>query len=138
MVALLAGPHRAQRISGAARPCLIGHRKHRDRAHRQRLCKALALSYAPGGGGAAASSSHLPEECETDLFGEQACSAAASPTYQAGSDWSRRAAPKPVSNASTNQSSSTWGGIANMRHSISNTAEYGDIKTGLASSPKLG
>jgi len=102
--------------------------------------KALALSYASanGGGRAGVIETNFREECETDLFGEQAvlCGGATA-LVQAGFETLVEAGYAPemayfecLHELKLIVDLMYEGGIANMRYSISNTAEYGDIKTG--------
>jgi ketol-acid reductoisomerase len=80
----------------------------------------------------------LPEECETDLFGEQAVLCGGiTHLIQAGFETLVEAGYAPemayfecLHEVKLIVDLIYEGGIANMRYSISNTAEYGDITTG--------
>ncbi|ALC11872.1 ketol-acid reductoisomerase [Sphingopyxis sp. 113P3] len=102
--------------------------------------KAIALSYASavGGGRSGIIETTFKEECETDLFGEQAVLCGGiTHLIQAGFETLVEAgyAPEMAYFECLHETKLIVdllyeGGIANMRYSISNTAEYGDIKTG--------
>jgi ketol-acid reductoisomerase len=100
----------------------------------------LALSYASaiGGGRAGVIETTFREECETDLFGEQAvlCGGVTN-LVMAGFETLVEAGYAPemayfecLHEVKLIVDLMYEGGIANMRYSISNTAEYGDYKTG--------
>ena len=100
----------------------------------------LALSYAAanGGGKAGIIETSFREETETDLFGEQAvlCGGATA-LVQAGFDTLVEAGYAPemayfecLHELKLIVDLMYEGGIANMRYSISNTAEYGDFTRG--------
>lgn len=102
--------------------------------------KELALSYASanGGGRAGVIETNFREETETDLFGEQAvlCGGITA-LIQAGFETLTEAgyAPEMAYFECLHETKLIVdllyeGGIANMRYSISNTAEYGDITRG--------
>ncbi len=102
--------------------------------------KELALSYASanGGGRAGVIETTFQEETETDLFGEQAvlCGGITA-LIQAGFETLTEAgyAPEMAYFECLHETKLIVdllyeGGIANMRYSISNTAEYGDITRG--------
>ena len=102
--------------------------------------KAIALSYASanGGGRAGVIETNFREETETDLFGEQAvlCGGATA-LVQAGFDTLVEAGYAPemayfecLHELKLIVDLMYEGGIANMRYSISNTAEYGDLTRG--------
>ncbi|MGZ8247093.1 ketol-acid reductoisomerase, partial [Methylomagnum sp.] len=102
--------------------------------------KELALSYASaiGGGRTGVIETSFREETETDLFGEQAvlCGGATA-LVQAGFETLVEAgyAPEMAYFECLHELKLIvdlmWeGGIANMRYSISNTAEYGDLTRG--------
>jgi len=99
---------------------------------------ALAYASAVGGGRSGIIETNFREECETDLFGEQAvlCGGATA-LVQAGFETLVEAGYAPemayfecLHELKLIVDLMYEGGIANMRYSISNTAEYGDIKTG--------
>ena len=102
--------------------------------------KAIALSYAcaNGGGRAGIIETNFREETETDLFGEQAvlCGGATA-LVQAGFETLVEAGYAPemayfecLHELKLIVDLMYEGGIANMRYSISNTAEYGDFTRG--------
>ena len=102
--------------------------------------KAIALSYASanGGGRAGIIETNFREETETDLFGEQAvlCGGATA-LVQAGFETLVEAGYAPemayfecLHELKLIVDLMYEGGIANMRYSISNTAEYGDLTRG--------
>ena len=102
--------------------------------------KDLALSYASanGGGKAGVIETTFKEETETDLFGEQAvlCGGATS-LVLAGFETLVEAGYKPemayfecLHELKLIVDLMYEGGVANMRYSISNTAEYGDLTRG--------
>lgn len=100
----------------------------------------LALSYASanGGGKAGVIETSFKEECETDLFGEQAvlCGGAVE-LVRAGFETLTEAGYAPemayfecLHELKLIVDLMYEGGIANMNYSISNTAEYGEYVTG--------
>jgi len=100
----------------------------------------LALSYASaiGGGRSGVIETTFREECETDLFGEQVvlCGGLTN-LVMAGFETLVEAGYAPemayfecLHEVKLIVDLMYEGGIANMRYSISNTAEYGDYKTG--------
>jgi ketol-acid reductoisomerase len=100
----------------------------------------IALSYASaiGGGRAGVIETTFQEECETDLFGEQVvlCGGLTS-LITAGFETLVEAGYAPemayfecLHEVKLIVDLVYEGGIANMRYSISNTAEYGDYKSG--------
>ncbi|TAN50500.1 MAG: ketol-acid reductoisomerase [Methylococcaceae bacterium] len=102
--------------------------------------KQIALSYASanGGGRAGIIETNFREETETDLFGEQAvlCGGATA-LVQAGFETLVEAGYAPemayfecLHELKLIVDLMYEGGIANMRYSISNTAEYGDLTRG--------
>ncbi len=102
--------------------------------------KKIALSYASanGGGRAGIIETNFREETETDLFGEQAvlCGGATA-LVQAGFETLVEAGYAPemayfecLHELKLIVDLMYEGGIANMRYSISNTAEYGDLTRG--------
>jgi len=102
--------------------------------------KDIALSYASanGGGRAGIIETSFQEETETDLFGEQAvlCGGATA-LVQAGFETLVEAGYAPemayfecLHELKLIVDLMYEGGIANMRYSISNTAEYGDLTRG--------
>jgi ketol-acid reductoisomerase len=136
---------RAEYQRGGGVPCLIAVDQEGSDAGggAQRgngFAKALALSYASaiGGGRSAIIETNFKEECETDLFGEQAVLCGGiTHLIQAGFETLVEAgyAPEMAYFECLHETKLIVdllyeGGIANMRYSISNTAEYGDITTG--------
>ena len=126
---------RSEYVGGRGVPCLIavGQDPGGD-------SKGLALAYASaiGGGRAAIIETTFREETETDLFGEQA-------VLCGGLTELIRAGYETLVEAGYNPEMAYFeclhevklivdliyeGGIANMRYSISNTAEYGDMSRG--------
>jgi ketol-acid reductoisomerase len=102
--------------------------------------KELALSYACANGGARAGviETSFRDECETDLFGEQAvlCGGVTA-LITAGFETLTEAGYPPemayfecLHEMKLIVDLIYEGGIANMRYSISNTAEYGDLTVG--------
>ncbi len=102
--------------------------------------REIALSYASanGGGKAGIIETTFKEETETDLFGEQAvlCGGATA-LVQAGFETLTEAGYAPemayfecLHELKLIVDLMYEGGIANMRYSISNTAEYGDLTRG--------
>jgi len=120
---------------GGGVPCLIA-------VHQNSSGKArdIALSYASaiGGGRAGIIETTFREETETDLFGEQAVlCGGASALVQAGFETLVEAGYAPemayfecLHELKLIVDLMYEGGISNMRYSISNTAEYGDLTRG--------
>ena len=109
-------------------------------ANPSRTTKELALSYASaiGGGRTAIIETTFKDETETDLFGEQAvlCGGATA-LVQAGFETLTEAGYAPelayfecLHELKLIVDLMFEGGIADMRYSISNTAEYGDYVSG--------
>ena len=135
---------RSEYLRGGGVPCLIAvHQESNQSGSGSRgngYAKALALSYASavGGGRSGIIETNFREECETDLFGEQAVLCGGiTHLIQAGFETLVEAgyAPEMAYFECLHETKLIVdllyeGGIANMRYSISNTAEYGDIKTG--------
>ncbi|WP_262691164.1 ketol-acid reductoisomerase [Kordiimonas aestuarii] len=126
---------RSQYAQGKGVPCLIAvHQDASGKAH------DLCLSYASGIGGGRSGiiETNFREECETDLFGEQAVlCGGVSELIKAGFETLTEAGYAPemayfecLHEVKLIVDLIYEGGIANMRYSISNTAEYGDYKTG--------
>lgn len=99
---------------------------------------AMAYASANGGGRAGIIETSFREECETDLFGEQAvlCGGLTA-LIQAGFETLTEAGYAPemayfecLHEVKLIVDLIYEGGIANMRYSISNTAEYGDLTRG--------
>jgi len=131
---------RSEYQKGGGVPCLIAVAQEREGEQGNGYAKALALSYASavGGGRSGIIETNFREECETDLFGEQAVLCGGiTHLIQAGFETLTEAgyAPEMAYFECLHETKLIVdllyeGGIANMRYSISNTAEYGDIKTG--------
>ncbi len=126
---------RSEYVRGGGVPCLIAIAQDASgNAH------DLCLSYASaiGGGRSGIIETNFREECETDLFGEQAVlCGGVTHLVQAGFETLVEAGYAPemayfecLHEVKLIVDLMYEGGIANMRYSISNTAEYGDITTG--------
>ena len=126
---------RSTYTQGGGVPSLIA--VHQDASGR---AKEIALSYASanGGGRAGIIETSFQEETETDLFGEQAvlCGGATA-LVQMGFETLVEAGYAPemayfecLHELKLIVDLMYEGGIANMRYSISNTAEYGDLTRG--------
>jgi ketol-acid reductoisomerase len=126
---------RSEYQRGAGVPCLLAI--HQDASGN---CHDLALSYASaiGGGRAGIIETTFREECETDLFGEQAvlCGGLTSLIMTAFETLVEAGyAPEMAYFECCHEVKLIVdliyeGGIANMRYSVSNTAEYGDLTRG--------
>ena len=126
---------RRQYQDGRGIPCLIA--VHQDATGH---AKALGLAYAKGIGGTRAGvlETTFKEETETDLFGEQAVlCGGASALVKAGYETLVEAGYQPESayfeclhELKLIVDLMYEGGLAWMRHSISDTAEYGDYTRG--------
>ncbi|HEY9239785.1 MAG TPA: ketol-acid reductoisomerase [Burkholderiaceae bacterium] len=120
---------------GGGVPCLIA--VHQDVSGSARNT-ALAYASAIGGGRAGVIETNFREETETDLFGEQAVlCGGASALVMAGFETLVEAGYAPemayfecLHELKLIVDLMYEGGIANMRYSISNTAEYGDFTRG--------
>lgn len=126
---------RGEYQKGGGVPCLIA--VHQDASG---SAKDIGLSYAAGIGGGRSGiiETTFKEECETDLFGEQAvlCGGLMA-LIKAGYETLTEAGYAPemayfecLHEVKLIVDLMYEGGMANMRYSISNTAEYGDYKTG--------
>jgi ketol-acid reductoisomerase len=126
---------RSEYVRGGGVPCLIAVAQDASgNAH------DIALSYASavGGGRSGIIETNFREECETDLFGEQAVLCGGlSALIMAGFETLTEAGYAPemayfecLHEVKLIVDLMYEGGIANMRYSISNTAEYGDYHTG--------
>lgn len=126
---------RGEYVKGGGVPCLVAI--HQDASGN---AKEIALSYASavGGGRSGIIETTFKEECETDLFGEQAVlCGGVSALIQAGFETLVEAGYAPemayfecLHEVKLIVDLIYEGGIANMRYSVSNTAEYGDYVTG--------
>ena len=137
MVAPKAPGHlvRHEYTQGRGVPCLLA--LHQDPGGNTRQV-GLAYASAIGGGRAAILETTFKEETETDLFGEQAvlCGGLTS-LIQAGFDtlveagYSREMAYfECLHEVKLIVDLIYEGGLSNMRYSVSNTAEYGDLTRG--------
>jgi ketol-acid reductoisomerase len=126
---------RSEYAKGSGVPCLIA--VHQDPS---KNTKGVALAYASaiGGGRAGIIETTFREETETDLFGEQAvlCGGLTS-LIQAGFETLVEAGYAPemayfecLHEVKLIVDLIYEGGISNMRYSISNTAQYGDLTRG--------
>ena len=126
---------RHEYTKGGGVPCLIAI--HQDPSKKT---KEVALAYASaiGGGRSGVIETSFKEETETDLFGEQAvlCGGITA-LIQAGYETLVEAgyAPEMAYFECLHETKLIVdliyeGGIANMRYSVSNTAEYGDLTRG--------
>ena len=126
---------RSMFMQGGGVPCLIAI--HKDVSGKARET-ALSYASAVGGGRAGIIETTFKDECETDLFGEQAVlCGGASHLVQAGFETLVEAGYPPemayfecLHELKLIVDLMYEGGIANMRYSISNTAEYGDYTRG--------
>ncbi|RZS39082.1 ketol-acid reductoisomerase [Herbihabitans rhizosphaerae] len=126
---------RRQFVDGKGVPCLIAVEQDPSGG-----AQALALSYAKGIGGSRAGviKTTFTEETETDLFGEQAVlCGGASALVQAGFETLTEAGYAPeiayfecLHELKLIVDLMYEGGIARMRYSVSDTAEYGDLTRG--------
>jgi ketol-acid reductoisomerase len=126
---------RGEYVKGGGVPCLVA-----IASDKSGNALKIALSYASavGGGRSGIIETTFKEECETDLFGEQAvlCGGATA-LIQAGFETLTEAGYAPemayfecLHELKLIVDLLYEGGIANMRYSISNTAEYGDLTRG--------
>jgi len=126
---------RSTYVEGGGVPSLIA--VHQDSSGKAR---EIALSYAAanGGGRAGILETNFREETETDLFGEQAVlCGGASALVQAGFETLVEAGYAPemayfecLHELKLIVDLMYYGGISDMRYSVSNTAEYGDLTRG--------
>jgi len=126
---------RSEFQKGRGVPCLLAI--HQDPSQ---TTKAVGLAYAKGIGGtrAAVIETNFKEETETDLFGEQAVLCGGlTELIRAGYETLVEAGYSPemayfecLHEVKLIVDLIYEGGIANMRYSISNTAEYGDMTRG--------
>jgi ketol-acid reductoisomerase len=126
---------RSQFLEGRGVPCLIAvHQDYSGKA------KNYALAYASGIGAGRAGilETTYKEETETDLFGEQAVlCGGVTELMKAGFDTLVAAGYEPemayfecIHEMKLIVDLINSGGFARMRYSVSNTAEYGDYRTG--------
>jgi ketol-acid reductoisomerase len=126
---------RGEYVKGGGVPCLVAVAQDKSG---EALKIALSYASAVGGGRSGVIETTFKEECETDLFGEQAvlCGGVTA-LIQAGFETLTEAgyAPEMAYFECLHEMKLIVdllyeGGIANMRYSISNTAEYGDLTRG--------
>ena len=126
---------RSEYVRGGGVPCLIAVAQNASGNAQE-----IALSYASaiGGGRSGVIETTFKEECETDLFGEQVvlCGGLTA-LIQAGYETLVDAGYAPemayfecLHEVKLIVDLMYEGGMANMRYSISNTAEFGDYSTG--------
>ena len=126
---------RGEYLKGGGVPCLVAvHQDVSGNAH------DVALAYASGVGGGRSGiiETDFREECETDLFGEQVVLCGGlTHLIMAGFETLTEAGYAPemayfecLHEVKLIVDLMYEGGIANMRYSISNTAEYGDYLSG--------
>jgi ketol-acid reductoisomerase len=126
---------RSEYLRGGGVPCLIAVQQNPSGNAQE-----IGLSYASaiGGGRAGVIETNFREECETDLFGEQVvlCGGLTA-LIQAGYETLVEAGYAPemayfecLHEVKLIVDLIYEGGMANMRYSISNTAEYGDYTRG--------
>lgn len=126
---------RSEYERGGGVPCLVAVAQD---ASGNALDVALSYGAAIGGGRAGIIETSFKEECETDLFGEQAvlCGGLTA-LIQAGFETLTEAGYAPemayfecLHEVKLIVDLIYEGGIANMHYSISNTAEYGEYRSG--------
>jgi ketol-acid reductoisomerase len=126
---------RGEYVKGGGVPCLVA--VYADNSGKA-LQTALSYACAVGGGRSGIIQTTFKEECETDLFGEQAvlCGGVTA-LIQSGFETLTEAgyAPEMAYFECLHEMKLIVdllyeGGISNMRYSISNTAEYGDLTRG--------
>lgn len=126
---------RSEYVKGGGVPCLVAVGKD---VSGNTLALGLSYASAVGGGRSGIIETNFKDECETDLFGEQAVLCGGiSHLIQAGFETLVEAG-YPAEMAYFECLHETKlivdliyeGGLANMRYSISNTAEYGDYVSG--------
>ncbi|WP_114395411.1 ketol-acid reductoisomerase [Oleisolibacter albus] len=126
---------RGEYKKGGGVPCLVAVHQN---ASGNALDVALSYASAIGGGRSGIIETSFKEECETDLFGEQAVLCGGlTKLIQSGFETLVEAGYAPemayfecLHEVKLIVDLIYEGGIANMRYSISNTAEYGDYVTG--------
>jgi ketol-acid reductoisomerase len=126
---------RSEYVRGGGVPCLVAVAQN---ASGNALEIAISYASAIGGGRSGIIETNFREECETDLFGEQVvlCGGLTA-LIQAGYETLVDAGYAPemayfecLHEVKLIVDLIYEGGIANMRYSISNTAEYGDYTRG--------
>ncbi|ODS33716.1 MAG: ketol-acid reductoisomerase [Candidatus Scalindua rubra] len=126
---------RSEYVKGGGVPCLLAIHQNPSKE-----AKKVALAYARGIGGARAGvlETTFSEETETDLFGEQAVlCGGASALVKAGFETLVEAGYQPelaffecMHELKLIVDLFYQGGLTYMRHSVSNTAEFGDLTRG--------
>jgi len=126
---------RSEYVRGGGVPCLVAVAQN---ASGNALEIAISYASAIGGGRSGIIETNFREECETDLFGEQVvlCGGLTA-LIQAGYETLVDAGYAPemayfecLHEVKLIVDLIYEGGIANMRYSISNTAEYGEYRSG--------
>ncbi|MHA1539538.1 MAG: ketol-acid reductoisomerase [Alphaproteobacteria bacterium] len=126
---------RGEYLKGGGVPCLVAVAQD---ASGNALKTALSYASGVGGGRSGIIETTFRDECETDLFGEQAvlCGGLTS-LIKAGFETLVEAGYPPemayfecVHEVKLIVDLIYEGGMANMRYSVSNTAEYGDYESG--------
>lgn len=126
---------RGEYLKGGGVPCLVAVNQD---SSGNALKIALSYASAVGGGRSGIIETTFKDECETDLFGEQAVlCGGVTHLMQAGFETLVEAGYPPemayfecLHEMKLIVDLIYEGGMANMRYSISNTAEYGDYLTG--------
>jgi ketol-acid reductoisomerase len=126
---------RGEYLKGGGVPCLVAVDQNPSG---NALEIALSYACAVGGGRSGIIETTFKEECETDLFGEQAVLCGGlTELIKAGYETLTEAGYAPemayfecLHEVKLIVDLIYEGGMANMRYSISNTAEYGDYRTG--------
>ncbi|MDT9600334.1 ketol-acid reductoisomerase [Sphingosinicella rhizophila] len=126
---------RSEYARGGGVPCLIAVAQDATGTARE---TALSYASAVGGGRSGIIETNFKEECETDLFGEQAVLCGGlTQLVMAGFETLTEAGYAPemayfecLHEMKLIVDLMYEGGIANMRYSISNTAEFGDYESG--------
>ena len=126
---------RSEFLKGGGVPCLIAIAQDATGNAKE---TALAWAFGVGGGKGGIIETTFKDECETDLFGEQAVLCGGiTHLVQAGFETLTEAGYPPemayfecLHETKLIVDLMYEGGMANMRYSISNTAEYGDYVTG--------
>ena len=131
---------RSEYLRGGGVPCLLAVAQEAEGNKGNGYARALGLSYASavGGGRSGIIETTFREECETDLFGEQAVlCGGVTHLIMAGFETLTEAGYAPemayfecLHEMKLIVDLMYEGGIANMRYSISNTAEFGDYQIG--------
>ncbi|MEO5374133.1 MAG: ketol-acid reductoisomerase [Alphaproteobacteria bacterium] len=126
---------RSEYVKGGGVPCLVAVAQD---ASKKAMDIALSYASAIGGGRSGIIETTFREECETDLFGEQVvlCGGLTS-LIRAGFETLVEAGYAPemayfecLHEVKLIVDLIYEGGLANMRYSVSNTAEYGDYVSG--------